>query len=360
MAERLFFFQVDGDTRKVAVPYLDSVSDLIPLLTSKYTDKDISQDPEFWTKDKKFGVRFQISTPDDIYNGAVLEVVTREGKPSESNFEESNRSSVGGPNRYNPYPQGPGGYQASGPGGYHAGGPGGYDDGPGGFHGDGPFQGGPDQNGFGGMGNNFQEPQRADVQECATHKKQRTIQNLTLAEDGTWTCNPNSQCKTETSAGSGGEEVCSVHGKSRTMPNLQQGRDGKWTCMEGSRCKVSNPMGGGPGGRMRGGYGGGYGQFPGSNGYGGFGPPRGFRGGFRRGRGRGRGRGPSYGRGGYGGGYGPRLGGFGGGNFRGGRGGGGRGGGGLLCTVHNKSRTQANLRSDGCGGWVCLPTSQCK
>jgi len=355
MAERLFFFQVNGDTRKVTVPYLDSVSDLVPLLTSKYTDKEISQDPEFWTTDKKFGVRFQISGPEDIYNGAVLEVITREGKPTESSYEESNRSSAGGPNRYNPYPQGPGGFQAGGPGGYQ-GGPGMFHgEGPGGFRGNGPFPGGfpgGPQSGYGGIGGpEFQETPRPNVQTCATHKKQRTIQNLSQQEDGTWVCNPTSQCKTESSAGAGGEEVCITHGKSRTLPNLEQDDDGNWTCIEGSRCKTSNQMNN----RRRGGYGGGYGQFPG--GYGGGFFSRGFRGGFRGRRGGGRGRGRGYGRG-YGGGYGPRP-------FRGGRGqfsrnARGRGGGGMVCSAHGKTRTQANMQPNGSGGWVCLPTSQCK
>jgi len=371
MAERLFFFHLDGDVRKVIVPYLDSLSDLIPLLTSKYIGKEISQEPHFWIKDKESGALAQITSPDDIYNGAVLEVVSHEGRPPEFNYEGSNNG-FGGPNRYNPYPQGPGVYQD--PGGFCApesfGGPI-----PGGFQPEGPFNGG-----FQGGSN--QSAGKPEVKMCATHKKQRTMQNLTQQEDGTWVCSEGNECKTQSSFQSGGgEEICSIHGKSRTKQNLEQSWDGRWICLETNRCKMPNPTerrrrrgrgrsrGGyglfsnpGYGGGPPGGYGGGYGGFGpprgGPPGYGGgFGPPRG---GWGYGRGRGRGRGRGYGRG-YGGGFGPRLG--------GGRG--GYGGGAfnrrdnrnrelLVCKTHGKTRSQNNLRPDVDGGWVCIPSSECK
>jgi len=138
MQERVFFFQFEGDTRKVQVPNLDSLSDLIPLVISKYADKNISHDPVFFTKDNS-GVRFEISTHNDIYDGAIVEVMSRE-------LMESNRSGRGGRDRYEPYPQGRGGYQASGTG--HAGGPDGFNDGhavgPDMFNGGGQFQSGPE------------------------------------------------------------------------------------------------------------------------------------------------------------------------------------------------------------------------
>jgi len=312
MAEKFFFFTLDGETRKVSVPFLDSVSDLVPLLTSKFPDSEISQQPEFWTRDEKYGVNFQITTPEDIPDGAVLWVVNKE-KSAES-IKPSAKDScqyegVGGVNAAEP--------GASGPSGFNAGV---------------AFNGGLNQGGFYGIGS--QEPLRRDVQICCTHQKRRTMQNLTQQEDGTWVCNADSECKTESSFTVGGEEqTCSRHGKSRTVQNLEQNDDGEWVCLRSSRCKTA---GSGPP-RRRGGRGGGYGQFSRPSGYGGgFGPYRGFRSGFIPGQ-----------RCGYGSGFGAR-------NQRGGS----RGR--FQCSVHGKTRTEANLRSDGSGGWQCLPTSECK
>jgi len=331
MDQRIFFFKLEGETRKVSVQFLDSVSDLVPLLTSKFADSEVSQDVKFWTVDEKHGVRFQVTNADEIYNGAVLEVVTQKENRPPAHFNEADRS-MEGRDRYNPYAEGPGAFDGRGPGRFN--------DGPGGF-----FPGEPFSGGFQGNGG-FQKP---ETKLCETHKKKRTLQNLTEQEDGTWICNENSQCKTEGTAreSSGGDEVCSLHGKPRTLQNLEKNWDGNWVCIDGSRCKVA-------GFGMRGGYG----RFRGRGGFGGgFGPPRGWRG-FRRGRGFGRGRGRGYGKGfggrgrGFGKGFGGRRGGF-----RGNRRGGGRG---LRCSEHGKTRTEANMRSDGCGGWVCLPNSQCK
>jgi len=326
MGERIFFFKLDGETRKVAVPFLDCVSDLIPLLTSKYTDSDISEDAKFWTIDEQHGVRFQVTSADEIYNGAVLEVVTQKEKPEQQFFTDR---STEGRERFNPYGEGRGGFDACGPGRFN-------EDAMGFREGE-PFNGG-----FGGGG--FGKP---DTQTCATHKKKRTLQNLTEQEDGTWVCNEDSQCKTQGAVRerSGEEEVCSIHGKPRTLQNLERNWDGNWVCIDGSQCKVAAPTMRGFGSGMRGGYG----RFRGGFG-GGFGPSRGWRG-SRRGRGFGRG-GRGRGRG-YGGGFRGRFGRSRGNNRRG-------GGRGLRCSEHGKTRTEANLRSDGCGGWVCLPNSQCK
>jgi len=377
MAERLFFFHLDGDVRKVSVPHLDSLSDLIPLLSSKYSGREITQEPQFWIRNKENGIQAQVTSPDEIYNGAVLEVVTHEGRPMEFNHEGLNNR-LGGQNRYNPYPQGPSGFPV--PDGFGApgafGGPIGFVDGPGpgGFQPEGPFnvgyQGGPAPVNNG----------RPDLQMCATHKKQRTIQNLTQQEDGTWVCNEMSQCKTQSSNQAGGSlETCSIHGKPRTKQNLEQSWDGRWICLETNRCKMGAPPE--KRRRRRGEFREGHGQFPGpgygggppgyGGGYGGFGPPRGgppgyggafgpTRGGWGFGRGLGRGRGRGYGRG-YGGGFGPRLGsgrgGYGGGAFR------GRTNNRYnlhVCKIHGKPRSQNNLRTDESGGWICIPTSECK
>jgi len=312
MEEKFFFFTLDGETRKVSVPFLDSVSDLVPLLTSKFPDSKICQQPQFWTRDEKYGVNFQITTPEDIPNGAVLWVVNKEKsaepKSTELSAKEPYRfEGVGGVNSAEPGASGSSGLNAA-------------------------FYGGPNHVGTYGLSGFPQEPLRRDVEICDTHQKRRTVQNLTQQEDGTWVCKADSECKTESSFTVGGEEqICSRHGKSRTVQNLQQGDDGEWVCLRSSRCKTANSGGS----RRRRGYGGGYGQFPRPSGYGGgFGPFRGFRGGFPRGPGCG---------------YGSR-GGFGARQQR------GR----FQCSVHGKTRTEANLRSDGSGGWQCLPTSECK
>jgi len=133
-------------------------------------------------------VKFQISSPDDIYEGAVLEVVTHFEKAVDCNL----RSSIG-VHRNNPYPQASGTYQESGSGysdGYN--GPvvnqssGGFNDAPGEFHDCGPFQTG-NQNGYGGLASSYQDHQQSGpvIQNCSLHNKKRTIQNLTQQEDGT-------------------------------------------------------------------------------------------------------------------------------------------------------------------------------
>jgi len=291
MGERIFFFRLNGETRKVSAPFIDCMSDLIPLLCNKYPDSDITQDEKFWTTDEQHGVRFQVTSPEEIYNGAVLEVTQKE----ETAHPLLDISSEG-PERLNPYGEERGGWDVRGPGSSM------------------PFQEGEPFNGRG-----FGNP---NSKTCATHKKQRTLQNLTEQEDGTWICNENSQCKTQGTVRerSGEEEMCSVHGKLRTLQNLVRNWNGNWVCSGGSRCKVATPV-------MRGfGFGrrGGYGRSRGSRGFfGGFGPPRGWHG-FRRGNNR---RGASRG---------------------------------LRCSEHGKTRSKANMRSDDCGGWVCLPNSQCK
>jgi len=372
MAEKLFFFHLDGDVRKVSVPHLDSISDLIPLLSSKYSGREMTQTPQFWIKNKESGIQAQVTSPDEIYNGAVLEVITHEGRPMELNHEGFNNR-LGGVNRFNPYPQGPGGFPV--PDGFGApgvlfGGPLGFVDEPSGFEPEGTFNGG-----FQG-GPAPASSSRTDIQMCATHKKQRTIQNLTQQVDGTWICSEGSECKTQTTNPSEqGEETCSIHGKLRTKQNLEQSWDGRWICLETNRCKMSAPPMRKR--RRRGGFRGGYGQFSGpgygggppgyGGGYGGFGPPRGgplgYCGSFGLPRGvwgfRRRGRGRGYGRG-YGG-FGPRLGdgrgGYGGGAFR------GRTNNKYnlhFCKIHGKPRSQNNLTTDESGGWICIPTSECK
>jgi len=194
MTEKLFFFDVDGDIRKVSVPFLDSVSDLVPLLRSKFSDVNLSANPEFWTKDQKFEVKFQIGSPDDIYNGAVLEVVTHCEKTVDSNQKGVFRSNIGEAHHNNPYPHESGSYMAAGSGysdGYH--GPGanwsssGFNEGPGEFHDSGPLQAVINQNGYGGVASSYQQHQQSgpETQNCSVHNKKRTLQNLMQQLDGT-------------------------------------------------------------------------------------------------------------------------------------------------------------------------------
>jgi RNA recognition motif-containing protein len=76
MAEKIFFFDVEGDTRKVT-QHLTSVEDLLPLFKEKYSDEQIdATNVKFWTKDKTYQIRHKIETLNDIYDGAVLEVTT--------------------------------------------------------------------------------------------------------------------------------------------------------------------------------------------------------------------------------------------------------------------------------------------
>jgi len=194
MAEKHFFFEVDGDTRKVSVPFLDSVSDLVPLLASKYSDMHLPEQTEFWTKDQKFGVKFQITSAEDIYNGAVLEVVTHREQAADSNHQEVSWSESGGVQSHNPYLQAPGAYLASesgyadgdhGPGGICS--SGGFNDAAGEFNANGPMQLGFNTNVYGGLASSYHHHGQSgtETQNCSLHNKKRTLQNLTQKEDGT-------------------------------------------------------------------------------------------------------------------------------------------------------------------------------
>jgi len=75
--DKLFFFTYNEDTRKVTVPAnkLTSLDDLLPVMKDKYSDLTISSaQPEYWTTDQTYGVKHKITTVDDIYPGAVIEV----------------------------------------------------------------------------------------------------------------------------------------------------------------------------------------------------------------------------------------------------------------------------------------------
>jgi len=74
---KLFFFTYNEDTRKVTVSEneLTSLDDLLPLMKEKYSDLTISStQPDYWTADQTYGVKHKITSVDDIYPGAVIEV----------------------------------------------------------------------------------------------------------------------------------------------------------------------------------------------------------------------------------------------------------------------------------------------
>jgi len=75
--ETLFFFSYNEDTRKITVPKkkLTSLDDLLQILKEKYSDLTISSNkPDYWTTDETHGVRHKITSVDDIYAGAIIEV----------------------------------------------------------------------------------------------------------------------------------------------------------------------------------------------------------------------------------------------------------------------------------------------
>jgi len=94
MAEKVFFFDYDGDTRKVLCGEneIQTVDCLIPLFKTKYSDIEINTDLKFWTKDQTYNVRFKIESPQDIYNGAVLEVTS--GSVQKRKREEDDNNSA--------------------------------------------------------------------------------------------------------------------------------------------------------------------------------------------------------------------------------------------------------------------------
>jgi len=333
MKGRLFFFDLDGDVRKVSVPSLDCIGDLISHLRSKYSLKNITrEDPEFWTKDEKLGKRFKITRIEEITNGAVLEVIKREEKPSEAKQEWAKWLDELGPYRWNPK--------------NHA-----LDTSLDARLGarlrnrrrfaDSPTKSNRDRPLSGGSNEKIIWTGRPDSRICATHNKQRTLPNLNRQSDGTWRCVEHSQCKTggsPTFQGGAIEQVCSVHRKSRTLQNLEIGSDGKWVCIEGSRCITAFK----DSGTRRG-----YGKVAGASAE--YGAARRE---LSRERGAERG---SMNEGAVGTVSGPSHNLYGGGRYklRSNR----RT---LKCIIHGKIRTAANLRSDGCGGLVCLPTSRCR
>lgn len=87
----MFFFNYCDDTRKVTCGASDigSIEDLVPLFTNKYSDKSVpSASIEFWTTDKTYGVRHKIEGPEDIYDGAIIEVVQENAATNQKRMRE--------------------------------------------------------------------------------------------------------------------------------------------------------------------------------------------------------------------------------------------------------------------------------
>jgi len=76
MVEKVFFFDFEGDTRKVTPEdEIESVEDIAKMVKETYADVEIpSGDVKLWTKDQTYQIRHKVESPDQIYNGAVLEV----------------------------------------------------------------------------------------------------------------------------------------------------------------------------------------------------------------------------------------------------------------------------------------------
>lgn len=77
MAEKVFFFDFEGDTRKIthSEDEIESVEDIAQMVKETYSDIEIpSGNVVLWTKDQKYHVRHKVESLNQIYNGAVLEV----------------------------------------------------------------------------------------------------------------------------------------------------------------------------------------------------------------------------------------------------------------------------------------------
>lgn len=75
--DKLFFLTYNEDTRRITVPgeKLTSLDDLLPLVKETFSDITTSSaEPDFWTTDQEFGVKHKITSVEDIYAGAVIEV----------------------------------------------------------------------------------------------------------------------------------------------------------------------------------------------------------------------------------------------------------------------------------------------
>jgi len=92
MSEFVFFFDHEGDTRKVTcgADEFQSVEDLIPLLQNKYEEVEFdTKEVKFWTKDQTYQVRHKVEALEDVYSGAILEVTSgKEQKRKRENDKE--------------------------------------------------------------------------------------------------------------------------------------------------------------------------------------------------------------------------------------------------------------------------------
>jgi len=79
MAEKVLFFDHEGDTRKVTYTEnkLTSLEDLKTMLAAKYDDVTLdTEDVIFWTTDQKYKIRHKLDKVQDIYEGALIEVTS--------------------------------------------------------------------------------------------------------------------------------------------------------------------------------------------------------------------------------------------------------------------------------------------
>lgn len=104
MAQKVFFFDYEGDTRKVTCDEdeIECILDLASMVKTMYDDVEISTDDvKLWIKDQSFEIRHKLENPEDIYNGAVLEVTIgsnlKRKREEKKEHIASKRSRVEGP-----------------------------------------------------------------------------------------------------------------------------------------------------------------------------------------------------------------------------------------------------------------------
>jgi len=80
MAEKVFFFDYAGDTRKVTcgADEIETIQSLVLMVEAMYSDVEIcTEDVKLWIKDQTYQIRHKLENLEEIYNGAVIEVTLK-------------------------------------------------------------------------------------------------------------------------------------------------------------------------------------------------------------------------------------------------------------------------------------------
>jgi len=104
MSEKVFFFDYAGDTRKVTCGQdeIETIQSIVLMVEALYSDVEIcTEDVKLWMKDQTYQIRHKLDNPEEIYNGAIIEV-TLNSKQKRKRKEEkphvvSKRHRVTGP-----------------------------------------------------------------------------------------------------------------------------------------------------------------------------------------------------------------------------------------------------------------------